>query len=290
MMIKPIEEHDDDKPIGRLLSRREMLLVLGGASAAAFLAACTPEQLAALPTAIIESTAEATALVDNSVLPSCVVRPALTEGPYFVDVALNRSDIRVEPSDGSIKEGLPLVLRFRVSNISDTSCAPLAGAQVDIWHCDAAGAYSAVSDPGFDTSDQKWLRGYQITDEKGIAEFMTIYPGWYSGRTVHIHFKIRTEPEAESGYEFTSQLFFDERISDSVFALEPYAAKGQRDRFNTEDNIFQGSEGLLTLALETVEEGYTATFDIGLDLSQPASESGEGRGGNPPQGTPPPRP
>jgi protocatechuate 3,4-dioxygenase beta subunit len=280
-MIKPVEEHDDDKPIGRLLSRREMILLLGGAGASALLAACTPTQVAQIVEATIEATAEATS-ASSAALPSCVVRPALTEGPYFVDVDLNRSDIRVEPSDGSMKEGLPLQLRFRVSNVAENACSPLAGAQVDIWHCDADGAYSGVSDPSFDTSEQKWLRGYQITDELGLAEFMSIYPGWYSGRTTHIHFKIRTDPESDSGYEFTSQLFFDENITDIVQAEAPYADKGYRDTLNTDDNIFQSSEGLLTLALEPLEGGgYTATFDIGLDLTQPAVESG-GQGGNPP--------
>jgi protocatechuate 3,4-dioxygenase beta subunit len=197
-MIKPVEEHDDDKPIGRLLSRREMILLLGGAGASALLAACTPTQVAQIVEATIEATAESTS-ASSAALPSCVVRPALTEGPYFVDVDLNRFDIRLEPSDGSMKEGLPLQLRFRVSNVAENACSPLAGAQVDIWHCDADGAYSGVSDPGFDTSEQKWLRGYQITDEMGLAEFMSIYPGWYSGRTTHIHFKIRTDPESDSG-------------------------------------------------------------------------------------------
>jgi protocatechuate 3,4-dioxygenase beta subunit len=283
-MIKPVEEHDDDKPIGRLLSRREMILLLGGASASALLAACTPTQVAQIVEATIETTAESTS-ASSAALPSCVVRPALTEGPYFVDVDLNRSHIRVEPSDGSMKEGLPLQLRFRVSNVAENACSPLAGAQVDIWHCDADGAYSGVSDPGFDTSEQKWLRGYQITDELGLAEFMSIYPGWYSGRTTHIHFKIRTDPESDNGYEFTSQLFFDENITDIVHAEAPYANKGYRDTLNTDDNIFQSSEGLLTLVLEPLEGGgYTATFDIGLDLTQPAVESGGsgGQGGNPP--------
>lgn len=264
-MIKPIAEHDDDKPIGRLLSRREMLLLLGGASASALLAACTPTQVAQIVEATIEGTAEATT---SATLPSCVVRPALSEGPYFVDVDLNRSDIRIEPSDGSIKEGLPLQLRFRVSNVAENSCSPIAGAQVDVWHCDADGVYSGVTDRSFDTTEQKFLRGYQITDETGLAEFMTIYPGWYSGRTTHIHFKIRTDPESDSGYEFTSQLFFDENLTDIVHAQAPYADKGYRNTLNSDDNIFQSSEGLLTLALEEMDGGgYTATFDIGLDMS-----------------------
>src|SRR5205823_1672252 len=152
--------------------------------------------------------------------------PALTQGPYFVDKQLERSDIRVEPSDNSVKQGVLLNLIFNVSNVSQNTCKPLQGAHVDVWHCDAAGAYSGVSDPGFQTTGQKWLRGYQITDANGAAKFVTIYPGWYSGRTVHIHFMIRTDPTSETGYEFTSQLFFDEALTDKVHAQQPYAAKG----------------------------------------------------------------
>jgi protocatechuate 3,4-dioxygenase beta subunit len=285
-----MELHDDDRPVGRVLTRREMLALLGGAGAALVTAT-------GFRTLRLNQTATATPIATGTAVPSCVVRPALTEGPYFVDEMLNRSDIRVEPSDDSIKEGVLLKLKFVVSDVSADACAPLEGAQVDVWHCDALGVYSGVSDPGFDTSDQKWLRGYQLTDEYGAAEFITIYPGWYSGRTVHIHFKIRTDPDSDEGYEFTSQLFFDETLTDQIHDLEPYASKGHRDTLNEDDNIFQSSEGLLTLEVveneDEAEGGYTATFAIGLDLSQPSpSESGGPGGGNgaPPRGTPPARP
>lgn len=293
-MTNPIDEHDDDKPVGRLLTRREALALLGGVGAVFVVGTGFKNlRLDQLPgTAAPTPTAAATSV------PSCVVRPELTEGPYFVDAQLNRSDIRIEPSDGSVKEGVPIRLVFRVSDVSTPgTCSPLPGAQVDIWHCDAAGVYSGVSDPGFDTSEQMWLRGYQITDEFGVAEFISIYPGWYSGRTVHIHFKIRTDPESDTGYEFTSQLFFDEEFSDEIHALPLYAAKGYRDTLNEDDNIFQSSEGLLTLTFTEAdidgEEGYEAIFDIGLDLSDAeigasdsAANGGPG-GGNPPRGTPP---
>ena len=109
---------------------------------------------------------------------------------------------------------------------------------VDVWHCDAAGVYSGVSDPGFDTSSQQFLRGYQVTDRSGRAQFTTIYPGWYPGRTIHIHFKVRTNATGGQAYEFTSQLFFDEALNDQVLAQPPYAARGQRNTFNSEDNIY----------------------------------------------------
>jgi len=106
---------------------------------------------------------------------------------------------------------------------------------VGVWQCDAAGHYSGVTDTGvgFDTVGQKFLRGYQITDAKGVARFTTIYPGWYRGRTVHIHFKVRTPATAvlanatDSVYEFTSQLFFDDALTTRVFAQEPYASRGE---------------------------------------------------------------
>jgi protocatechuate 3,4-dioxygenase beta subunit len=167
------------------------------------------------------------------------VKPELTEGPYFVDTRLERSDIRSDPTTGVLSEGLPLAITYLVSRIEGSDCAALEGALVDIWHCDAEGVYSGVQDPRFDTSDQAFLRGYQVTDASGMATFQTIYPGWYSGRAVHIHFKIRTDPDSDSGLEFTSQLFFDDALSAAVYAQAPYADKGTQDVPNSADGIFR---------------------------------------------------
>jgi len=198
-------------------------------------------------------------------MPACVVRPELTEGPYFVDERLNRSDIRSDPGTGVVEEGALLALTFRVSQVGDGSCTPLEGAWVDIWHCNALGVYSDVSDPGFDSSGQQFLRGYQVTDANGVAVFTTIYPGWYSGRTVHIHFKIRTGVgEGETSfYDFTSQLFFDEALSDQVHAQPPYASKGYRDTLNSRDNIYDDQ---LLLTVAETGQGYAAVFHIGLQI------------------------
>jgi protocatechuate 3,4-dioxygenase beta subunit len=198
--------------------------------------------------------------------PACVVRPEQTEGPYFVDEMLNRSDIRSDPSDGSMKEGIPLRLVFTVSQIDGSSCTPLAGAFVDVWQCDALGVYSDVQDPGFDTTGKKFLRGYQVTDIIGRAEFITIYPGWYQGRTVHIHFKVRTPSASQQGYEFTSQLYFDDSVTDQVHVREPYTAKGQRTLKNDGDSIFQNGGSQLILQLAEEGEGYVTTFNIGLQV------------------------
>lgn len=206
---------------------------------------------------------------------SCVLTPQQTEGPYFVDEHLHRSDIRSDPADGSIKEGLPLALEIRVFAAgtgtkagNGIDCKPLAGASVDIWHCDAQGIYSDVTDSSFNTVGKKFLRGYQVTDTSGSVRFLTIYPGWYPGRTVHIHFKIRTDPKYARTREFTSQLYFNDSITDLVYARQPaYARKGSylpRTR-NEGDGIFrEGGDQLMLTLLET-GKGYATTFDVGLE-------------------------
>jgi protocatechuate 3,4-dioxygenase beta subunit len=195
----------------------------------------------------------------------CVVRPEETEGPYFVDEKINRSDIRSDPTDGTVKDGLLLKLKFVVANAN--ACAALAGATVDVWHCDALGVYSDATDPGFNTKGKKFLRGYQTTDASGIAQFTTIYPGWYQGRAVHIHFKIRLASGSGSTYDFTSQLFFDDTVTDQVHGQAPYASKGQRTLRNAGDSIYQSGGDQLLLNLTKESEGYSATFPLGLQLS-----------------------
>jgi protocatechuate 3,4-dioxygenase beta subunit len=145
-------------------------------------------------------------------------------------------------------------------------CVPLEGATVDVWHCDALGVYSDVDDPGFSTVGQQFLRGYLVTDASGVAAFTTIYPGWYQGRAVHIHFKVRGTADAGQSFEFTSQLFFRDAQSDEVFTQAPYASKGQRTLLNAGDNIYQAGGSQLTLALTPAAQSYTTMFDIGVQL------------------------
>jgi protocatechuate 3,4-dioxygenase beta subunit len=127
--------------------------------------------------------------------------------------------------------------------------------------------YSDVSDPGFNTAGQKFLRGYQVTGTDGVARFTTIYPGWYRGRAVHIHFKIRSSVAASSAYEFTSQLFFDDSLTDQVHAGQPYVSKGQRDLRNSQDGIYNQGGSQLVLNVSETADGYAATFDIALDTT-----------------------
>src|SRR5688500_250221 len=258
--------HGDDLPVGRLLTRREVVRLLAVTGAAALVGcerAAGDAGGAGGAAGAAETTAAGGAAGTSAsaagALPRCLVRPELTVGPYFLDEQLDRSDIRAEPTTGAVKEGAPLALTFNVSEVSDGRCRPIQGAMVDVWQCDAAGLYSGVTDQtvGFDTVGQKFLRGHQVTDAAGAARFTTIYPGWYPGRTVHIHFKVRAPAarggEAGAAYEFTSQLFFDEAFTDRVFARAPYAGRGKRDTMNASDRIF--GEGGSQLLLAVADEG-----------------------------------
>lgn len=256
---------NDDVLVGRILSRREVLALFGAAGAATLLSACQtiPSTSAPAAASVTNNSSAVTTTVSSDGAIGCVVRPALTEGPLFVDEDLNRADIRSDPATGQVSAGVPLELTFRVSQVDAAACRPLAGIQVDVWHCDANGIYSDTNQLGFQTVGQKFLRGYQVTDERGVAQFTTIYPGWYEGRAVHIHFKMRTG----DGDDFTSQLFFDETFTDEVYTSAPYNSRGERRLRNDDDGIFRQSNGQMMLTVTKVGAGYAATFDIALDLS-----------------------
>lgn len=264
---------DDDRQIGRLLTRREVVALLGAGSGALIVAACAPSAISSLspsrsPSASVSpSSPLATATPGTSPgavasLPACVVKPEMTEGPFFVDEKIERSDIRSDTSSGTVQPGVVLALTFAVTKVSGNTCAPFEGALVDVWHCDADGKYSDIQSEG--TAGTNFLRGYQVTDANGQAAFTTIYPGWYSGRTVHIHFKIRADPQASSGLEFTSQLFFDEGVTAEVFAQEPYASRGSQDTTNANDGIYRAGGSQLLLVPARSGSGYAATFAIGV--------------------------
>lgn len=237
----------DDRPVGRVLSRRAAVALLGAAGYAVLVGRSRAGRWAAA----------------QGVAP-CVARPEQTEGPYFVDEALHRSDIRPDPADGSVRPGLPLDLTIVVSRLADGTCAPWAGVQVDVWHCDHQGVYSDVRDPGFDTTGRKFLRGYQRTDSDGRARFTTIYPGWYEGRTVHIHFKVRSPAQRSPGFEFTSQLYFDDAVSDRVFAAAPYAGRAGLRTRNGGDGIYRRGGAQLLVPLEESGNGLAGVFHVAL--------------------------
>jgi protocatechuate 3,4-dioxygenase beta subunit len=238
----------DDVSIGRILTRRELLARLGAA--------------AVVLTASSKLSWALYAAAGFAPVASCVATPEQTEGPYFVDEHLNRSDIRSDPSDGSVRPGLPLDLALRVARVSNGGCAPLPGATVDIWHCDALGQYSDFQEEK--SAGKKFLRGYQTTDASGAVRFTTIYPGWYQGRAVHIHFKIRSTAEGGKVHDFTSQLYFDEAVTDRVHSQPPYGARGLNRTKNVQDSIYRDHGSQLIPQLTRTASGYTAAFDVGL--------------------------
>jgi protocatechuate 3,4-dioxygenase beta subunit len=179
---------------------------------------------------------------------TCVLTPAQTEGPYFVETDLMRSDIR----DG--KPGTALTLDLRV--LRADGCSALPGAFVEIWHADAAGRYSGfgeTEETGANAGDQRFLRGFQATDADGRARFQTIFPGWYPGRAPHVHVMVR----AGEGSLLTTQLYFPDEVSDAVYATAPYAARGSQRTTNAADGA---EEQALVGKVSAAGDGYSTAF------------------------------
>lgn len=249
-------------PISAALTRREML----GRAANAMAMVVVSQGLVGCATDALGSIVTDT--TGNSANASCVLTAALTEGPYFVDEMLNRSDIRVDPVTGAVSAGTPLALTFNLHRMANAACTPLTGATVDVWHADAAGVYSDVSGAG---SGRKFLRGYQITDGAGAAQFTTVYPGWYQGRAVHTHFKVRIFAGSTKTYEFTSQFFFPEGLTTTVHAQSPYSTKGTRDTLNTTDGIYNSlsaaQKAALTLSATPTTAGYSGIVNLTVQFA-----------------------
>jgi len=196
-----------------------------------------------------EETTAATTTTSGSASssPACVLTPALTEGPFYFDAGQIRRDI----TEG--RPGTPLLLALDV--VSASSCSPLRDAVVDVWHCDAIGLYSGYGSEG--TAGERFLRGIQVTNSDGRVEFDTIYPGFYRGRTIHIHFKIHLDERTA----VTSQLFFPESVNDAVMTTNPYSDSGTRDTRNSSDSIFTSST---VLDVSADGGGYAASLVIGV--------------------------
>jgi protocatechuate 3,4-dioxygenase beta subunit len=195
-----------------------------------------------------------------------VLVPAMTEGPFFVDTALHRADLTGDPSPG-VRQGYPLDLALRVVDVRDR-CRPLRGMQVDIWHTDALGRYSGVQGERGET----YCRGYQVSDADGRVAFRTVYPGWYPGRTIHIHVKARRyDGTRRKTYEFTTQIFFDDAVNDAIMSTAPYDRRGPRSTRNDRDGIYGDATRLIvaTTMRRDGTRGVTGAITLGLDV--PAS-------------------
>jgi len=179
----------------------------------------------------------------------CVLTPELTEGPYYIAGEKLRRDIR---------EGHPgALLALRLGIVNASTCKPIKGAAVDIWHADAAGNYSGF---GGGAASRTFLRGVQKTDKNGLAVFTTIYPGWYRGRAVHIHVKVHVG----GNVVHTGQIFFSDALTAAVYKKAPYAARGAPDMTNAQDMIFVngGKRGLMNV--KKSGSGYVGAMSMGV--------------------------
>lgn len=185
----------------------------------------------------------------------CTITPETTEGPYYFDPALERIDV----TEG--RPGLPTRLRLL---IVDEACRPMPGARVDIWHCDAEGVYSGYPNQpgGLDTRGESFMRGTQFTDGQGFVEFATIYPGWYPGRTPHIHFKVFLDETTV----LTGQLFFPDDVTDRIYASHPpYNARGAGRTRNDNDGITQRAGAKAVATVEENDDGALVVMTIGIE-------------------------
>jgi protocatechuate 3,4-dioxygenase beta subunit len=202
--------------------------------------------------------------------------PQQIEGPYFVDGMPDRSNITSDTSNGSAEQGIPLRLMIHVYGVTDGACVPIEGAKVDIWHANSQGIYSGVNDMG--TSENNFLRGYQITDKNGTVQFRTVYPGWYEGRAIHIHDKVRISNGEQNPLEWTSQLYLNNSINEEVHAKSPYSDHGLPEITNEQDMVYSGASAdgmiqknsgeLLMISITKQSDAYFGTFDIVLNASK----------------------
>jgi len=231
------------------LTRRDSLLGLGGLAAAALGAGGV---LAALEGQEAEAASSGPAAVASG-LVTCVLTPEMTEGPYYLDGDKVRRDIR---------EGRPGTRLDLATTVVDVStCKPINGALVDIWHCDAGGAYSGFAQEG--TDGKTFMRGIQRTNKSGVATFVTVYPGWYSGRTVHIHVQV----SLGGNVLHTGQLFFPEALTDAVYKRAPYRSRPGRDTRNATDSIFRNGGSKSVLKIAKNGSGYVARMTMGVSRS-----------------------
>lgn len=280
-----IDDHE-----GQRVSRRRMFAGVGSIGLGTLVAACGSPSAATVTTSTGETAPvqpqAAGADLDElfTEANTCTLTPDTTQGPYYFDADKIRSDVRED------RQGVRLRLAIKLQD--SERCAALPNAVVEIWHCDAAGLYSGAEDqsagsgggnpppgpppdggqpdggqPGggdqdlVPTDDKRYLRGAQVTNADGIVVFTTIWPGWYLGRTVHVHVMVHVSNERV----LTSQLMFDEALNSAVFAQEPYAAHTGRDTFNDGDGIYEPS-----MLLKVVEDGdgYLGSIVLAADSDQ----------------------
>lgn len=222
----------------------------------------TPLAVAASP-AVLQS--EDNTEGDRLIAPKiCLLTPRLTEGPYYLDLKTVRADI----SEG--RRGVPVELALQVVVVA-AGCSPIANARVDLWQCDAEGNYSGFarqgSDTALDTQGQTFLRGTQFTGPDGVCTFRTIYPGWYTGRTTHFHYKVFLDERTV----LTSQIFLPDELNRHVYATAaPYNARVAKQRtFNHNDFIAAEAGDAAYASIHQRADGYAAALVVGTQPPRP---------------------
>lgn len=239
------------------MRRREMMALSAGTLASVALYGCGADE---------DETTRS--VVEDKAMPDCVLTPEQEEGPFYIELAQVRQDITED------RPGVPLALALTV--VDANTCEPIRNAAVDIWHCDALGVYSG--EPSEGSEGETYLRGIQMTDRNGLAEFATVYPGQYEGRTTHIHLKVHIGGRRSGGtYSgrtlHTGQLFTSDRHDAEVFALAPYDRNPAEIVPREADFIFTdqgGSSSVLRLApvgSDLARDGLAGRATLGVDLS-----------------------
>ncbi|MGV9247213.1 intradiol ring-cleavage dioxygenase [Streptomyces sp. NPDC003710] len=303
---------DENAPAKAGPSRRKVLTALGGAGLGAAGIAVYSANASAEPAgSATDATTTGSASTGSTAIPQCVLTAEQMTGPYYLEDEKIRSNI----TEG--RPGVPLAMTFLV--VDTKTCKPVPDAAVDIWHCDAGGVYAgytAISpDVPYDpskadehghvpnTDETTFLRGVQLTDRHGKATFKTIFPGWYYGRTTHIHLKVHCGGEVEGRtYEdghvaHTGQVFFADEVADAIAKLDPYAKHTGSQRVKlAEDHVAQsaGAASLVTLKQVkpgTYSKGLTGSIVLAVDPdATPPEAGGRPPGGGPGGGGPRPSP
>ncbi len=206
---------------------------------------------------------------DFSGLGTCQLLPELTEGPYPTVDQIERRDVTEDRTGTPLRVGIQVV---------DETCAPIPGAMVEIWHCDIDGDYSAYAD-GYTSDDDgpgtTFLRGSQQSNDEGIVEFHTIWPGWYPGRAVHIHSKVHIDDSTV----LTTQFLFEDSENEAVLSESPYAQFGLPDTSTGDDHVSRGDSDLnMAVADDSDIGGKRGLIVVGLDPDGSSSASGSGGG------------
>src|SRR5215468_1119355 len=184
---------------------------------------------------------------------SCILTPEQTEGPYYIAGEKLRRNI----TDGH--PGVPMLLRTTV--VDAATCRPIKNAAVDVWHADAAGAYSGF---GSGASSRTFMRGIQRTNARGLAQFRTVYPGWYQGRTVHIHVKVHVG----GNVVHTGQLYFPDSLTDAAYRKAPYSSRPGRTTRNADDSVYvNGGRNSMLGVRADGKGGYVASITMGVARS-----------------------